>query len=145
DVFLLSAGVAGLTCRGNTAHFLQYWSATLLAGTPLAGAIVWSPPWCILSRRLQRLAAALYGWTGICRLDCRLVVPISDEGLFPAENVKMTGVKYFGGQSPDHVVAYGAAVISAAGSGLSNIFEEQLEIRGARRYSVSKLRRYEVG
>lgn len=144
-VFLLSAGVAGLTCRGNTAHFLQYWSATLLAGTPLAGAIVWSRPWCILSRRLQRLGAALYGWTGICRLDGKLVVPISDEDLFPAENVKMNGVKYFGGQSPDHVVAYGAAVISAAGSGLSNIFEEQLEIRGARRYSVSKLRRYEVG
>lgn len=57
----------------------------------------------------------------------------------------MNGVKYFGGHTPDQVVAYGSAVISAAGSGLSKIFEEQLEIRGARRYSVSKLRRYEVG
>ena len=70
-----------------------------MAGTPLAGAIVWSRPWCILSRRLQRPGAALYGWTGICRLDGKLVVPISDEDLFPAENVKMNGVKYFGGQS----------------------------------------------
>ena len=71
------------------------------------------------------------------------MVPISDQDLFPGEGVKMNGVKYFGGHTPDQVVAYGSAVISAAGSGLSKIFEEQLEIRGARRYPVSKLRRYD--
>ena len=144
-VLLLSAAVAGLTCRGTTATFFQYWTAVLLAGTPLAGAVAWSRPWCILSRRLQARGAALYGWTGACRLSGKLVVPISDQDLFPGESVKMNGVKYFGGHTPDQVVAYGSAVISAAGSGLSKIFEEQLEIRGARRYSVSKLRRYEVG
>ena len=52
-VLLLSAAVAGLTCRGTTATFFQYWTAVLLAGTPLAGAVAWSRPWCILSRRLQ--------------------------------------------------------------------------------------------
>ena len=144
-VLLLSAAVAGLTCRGTTATFFQYWTAVLLAGTPLAGAVAWSRPWCILSRRLQARGAALYGWTGACRLSGKLVVPISDQDLFPGESVKMNGVKYFGGHTPDQVVAYGSAVISAAGSGLSKIFEEQLEIRGARRYPVSKLRRYEVG
>lgn len=144
-VFLLSAAVAGLTCRGSTAAYFQYWTAVLLGGTPLVGALAWSRPWCILSRRLQARGAALYGWTGACRLSGKLVVPVSDRDLFPGENLKMNGVKYFGGHTPDQVVAYGSAVISAAGSGLAKIFEEQLEIRGARRYSVSKLRRYEVG
>lgn len=145
-VFLLSAAVAGLTCRGSTAAYFQYWTAVLLGGTPLVGALAWSRPWCILSRRLQARGAALYGWTGACRLAAgKLVVPVSDRDLFPGENLKMNGVKYFGGHTPDQVVAYGSAVISAAGSGLAKIFEEQLEIRGARRYSVSKLRRYEVG
>ncbi len=144
-VLVLSAAVAGLTCRGSAPTFFQYWTAVLLAGTPLAGAVAWSRPWCILSRRLQARGAALYGWTGACRLSGKLVVPISDQDLFPGESVKMNGVKYFGGHTPDQVVAYGSAVISAAGSGLSKIFEEQLEIRGARRYPVSKLRRYEVG
>lgn len=144
-VLLISAGVAGLTCRGSAADFFQYWAATLLAGTPLAGPIAWARPWAILSRRLQSWGAALYGWPGACRLSGKLAVPISDQDLFPGENVKMNGVKYFGGHTPDQVVAYGAAVISAAGSGLTDIFNEQLEIRGARRYNVSKLRRYEVG
>ncbi len=56
-VLLLSAAVAGLTCRGTTATFFQYWTAVLLAGTPLAGAVAWSRPWCILSRRLQARGA----------------------------------------------------------------------------------------
>lgn len=144
-VFLLSAAVAGLTCRGSTAAYFQYWTAVLLGGTPLVGTLAWSRPWYLLSRRLQARGAALYGWTGACRLAGKLVVPVSDRDLFPGDNVKMNGVKYFGGHTPDQVVAYGSAVISAAGSGLAKIFEEQLEIRGARRYSVSKLRRYEVG
>ena len=149
--FLRPGGAPALrSCGGpdlprDHRHLLPVLDRSALGWDAPGGAVAWSRPWCILSRRLQARGAALYGWTGACRLSGKLVVPISDQDLFPGESVKMNGVKYFGGHTPDQVVAYGSAVISAAGSGLSKIFEEQLEIRGARRYPVSKLRRYEVG
>lgn len=144
-VALFSLLTAGLTCKGDVPTFFQYWVITLLAGTPLLGTITWTRPWAILSRRLQDRGAALYGWAGACRLRGKLAVPVSDSDLFPKDNLKLNGVKFFGGQSPDRVVAYGAAVLSAAGSGLTPLFNEQMELRNARRYAVTSLRRYEAG
>lgn len=144
-VFLISAVIAGLTCGGDIPTLFQYWTAMLLAGTPILGTIIWFRPWAILNRRLQEQNAALYGWVGACRLRGKLVVPISDQDLFPRDNIKLNGVKYFGGQVPDRVVAYGSAVIEAAGSGLAPLFQEQMEIRAARRYALTKFRRYESG
>ena len=59
----------------------------------------------------------------------------------------MNGVKYFGGHTPDQVVAYGSAVISAAGSGLSKSLKNSwkfavLAVPGvqAARYEVRRRR-----
>lgn len=144
-VLLISALIAGFTCGGDIPTFLQYWTAIALAGTPLLGSVAWYRPWAILNRRLQEQGASLYGWTGARRLCGKLAVPVSDQDLFPRDNIKLNGVKYYGGQAPDRVVAYGAAVIEAAGSGLAPLFQEQMEIRAARRYALTKFRRYESG
>lgn len=141
----LSAVVAGMTVTGDTGLFFRNWTAVLLAGTPLMGALVSARPWAIAARRLKEKGAALYGWTGACRLSGKLAVLISDRDLFPRENLKLNGVKYYGGQPPDRVVAYGAAVLTAAGSGLAPVFEEQVRMRGARHQEASELRRYENG
>ncbi len=141
---LLSLAAAAFTADGSRDLFLQYWSAILLAGSPLLGGVIWSRPWVILSRRLRDRGAALYGWSGAKALCDKLVVPISDRDLFPRENLKLNGMKFFGGGTPDRVVAYGAAVLSAAGNNLAPIFDEQMKIRGARRYAVTQLRRYDT-
>lgn len=144
-LLLLSAAGAGLTCQGNLERFVQNWTAILLAGIPVLSFVTVSRPWAILTRRLQKLGAALCGWEGARRLAGSLVVPVSDYDLFPPGSLKMNGVKFFGLQAPDKVVSYGAAVTSTAGSGLQEIFREQMELRNARRYVVGKLRRYENG
>ncbi len=143
-VILLSLGAAAFTADGSRDLFLQYWSAILLAGSPLLGGVIWSRPWSILSRRLRDRGAALYGWSGAKALCDKLVVPISDNDLFPKDNLKLNGMKFFGGGTPDRVVAYGAAVLSAAGHTLAPIFDEQMKIRGARRYAVTQLHRYDT-
>lgn len=144
-LLLLSAAGAGVTCQGDLERFVQNWTAIVLAGIPVFSFVTVSRPWAILSRRLQKLGAALCGWEGARRLAGSLVVPVSDYDLFPPGSLKMNGVKFFGLQAPDKVVSYGAAVTSAAGSGLQEIFREQMELRNARRYVVVKLRRYENG
>lgn len=104
-VFLLSAAVAGLTCRGSTAAYFQYWTARA-PGRDASGGY---------SGLVQALVPPLpppagpgrgpcMGWTGACRLAGKLVVPVSDRDLFPGDNVKMNGVKYFGGHTPDQVL-----------------------------------------
>lgn len=140
----LSLAAAAVTADGSRDLFLQYWSAMLLAGSPILGGVIWSRPWVALSRRLRDRGAALYGWSAAKALCSNLIVPISDKDLFPKDNLKFNGMKFFGGGTPDRVVAYGAAVLSAAKSGLAPLFEEQMNMRGARRYAVTQLRRYDT-
>lgn len=144
-LLIASTVVAGMTCGGDIGFLFRNWTAILLAGTPMVGALVSTRPWAIAARRLREKGAALYGWTGACRLSGKLAVLVSDRDLFPRENLKLNGVKYYGGQTPDRVVAYGAAVLKAVGSGLAPIFEDQVQLRGARRYDAAGLRRYESG
>ncbi len=143
-VIFLSLAAAAFNADGSRELFLQYWSAILLAGSPLLGSVIWFRPWVILSRRLRDRGAALYGWSGAKALCGKLIVPISDKDLFPKDNLKLNGMKFFGGGTPDRVVAYGAAVLSAAESGLAPLFDEQMKMRGARRYAVTQLRRYDT-
>lgn len=130
---------------GSADRFFLYWAASMLVGTPLMSFSCWSRPWSILSKRMRDRGAAFYGWPGVRRLCGKISVPVSDGDLFPKGNVKMNGMKFFNGQIPDRVVAFAAAVTAAAGSSLAPIFEKQLQERGGRRFSVTRLRRYDRG
>lgn len=144
-VVLAGLAIATLNFGGEWGKFFQYWTSAMLAGTPLMSFLIWSRPWAILAKKMKERGAAIYGWPGVRRLCGKVTVPVSERDLFPNGNVKMNGVKFFNGQLPDRVVAFGAAVTAAAGSALAPIFEEQMQLRAARRFSVSTLRRYDVG
>ncbi len=144
-LLVLSLVGAALAPSESAAAFCRNWTVILVSGTSLCGFLVWYRPWASLAAKLKDRGAAIYGWSGAVKMGGRLVVPISDEDLFPPEGLKLNGVKFYGGASPDRVIAYGAAVMEAVGGGLSSLFQTQLEQRGARRYTVSKLRRYDSG
>lgn len=144
-LLLLSLIGAALAPNEDAATFIRNWTVILVSGTSLCGFLVWSRPWAALAAKLKDKGAALYGWSGAGRMGGKIMVPISDEDLFPSDGLKLNGVKFFGGASPDRVIAYGAAVMEAVGGGLSALFQAQLEQRGARRYTVDKLRRYDSG
>ena len=145
-LLVLVAGLVGaiLSPRENTG-LLGNWLIISLAGTPLCGFLVVARPWSILARRLGEKGAALHGWVGAKRLSGKVCVPVSGKELFPGDHVKLNGIKYFGGANPDRVVSYMAAIMETVGSDIAHLFQEQVEIRGARRHMVSRFRRYESG
>lgn len=134
-----------LAPKEDGATFIRNWTVILVSGTPLCGFLVWYRPWASLAAKLKEKGAAMYGWSGARRMGGNLTVPIADEDLFPADGLKLNGVKFFGGASPDRVIAYGAAVMETVGGGLSALFQEQAEQRGCRRHTAEKVRRYDSG
>ncbi len=143
---LVFSGVfAGMYCKSSAGTFVHNFTAILLAGIPaLTFVMVWRP-WAILSKRLHGCGAAIAGWHGVQLLRGKLAVPVSDQDLFPAEKLKMNGTKFFGNCPPELVLAYGASVMEASGSGLSAMFNRQLAARNGKKYPVSNLKRYETG
>lgn len=144
-LLVLSILGAVLAPKEDGATFIRNWTVILVSGTPLCGFLVWYRPWASLAAKLKEQGAAMYGWSGARRMGGNLTVPIADEDLFPAGGLKLNGVKFFGGASPDRVIAYGAAVMESVGGGLSALFQEQAEQRGCRHYTAEKVRRYDSG
>jgi len=65
--------------------------------------------------------------------------------MFPAGTVKMNGVKFYGKRTPDDVVAYGTAIINAAGGVLVPLFNQLLDSRNGYHYDPDQLRCYPNG
>lgn len=140
----IAVGAAAGIINGISAS-LQAASVALLAAIPASFFISLSRPADILERRFNKIGTLLCGWDGISRLRKNLLFPLSHKDLFPAGTVKMNGVKFFGSRSPDEVVAYCAALISADGSGLVPLFDQLLESRNCHHLSTQNFVRYDGG
>ena len=124
---------------------VQVMAVSLLAAVPATAFIAQSRPTWILERRLHRLGTVLCGWQGVEGLAGKVVFPITFGDLYPMDAVRLNGVKYFGSYDPDSVVAYAAAVITAEGSGLANLFANVLDAHNGRHYDAYNLTHYENG
>lgn len=137
--------LGGLTCRGSFDRFTQSVTGILLAESPAWLLVAVSRPWANAAHRLKAHGAALSGWAGAKAARGKLAVPLSDRDLFPADKLRMNGMKLYPDVDPDQTIAYGAAAICASGSGLSGVFTELVERRNLRSCRVTNLRRYENG
>lgn len=150
DIYLLCALAAalvlsGLTCGGNFPAFARSFTGILLAGCPAWLLVAVSRPWSNAAHRLKAHGAALSGWAGARAARGKLAVPLSDRDLFPADKLRMNGMKLYPDVDPDQTIAYGAAAICASGSGLSGIFTELAQRRNLRTCRATNLRRYDNG
>ena len=136
----ITAGVYSGVAAG-----MRFFSASLLIAVPATSYIALSRPMAILERRLHRLGTVICGWQGVRGLNARGVFPISHEDLFPAGAAKLNGLKFYGSRNPDQVVAYGTAVIEAAGGSLAPVFIQLLDSRNGYHYQVEALRHYPHG
>ena len=140
----LAVGVAAGVMRGFSAG-TQVAAVSLLVAMPATAFVCHSRPAWLLERRLHRLGTVLCGWQGIEGLCGKTVFPLTFADMYPAEAVRLNGVKYFGSREPEQVVAYAAAVIEAEGSGLTGLFAQILDAHNGRHFDAYALEHYENG
>ena len=144
----IAAGVLHGMTQGVMAGIsigLQTAAVSLLAAVPASMFVTVSRPLAVLERRLHSLGAVLCGWRGIEGLSKKALFPVSHEDLLPGNTVKLNGVKFYGDRQSDQVVAYAAALVSAAGGALKPIFEHLLDSRNGIHYRVEQFRPYDNG
>ena len=151
SVYALIALLASIAI-GVTAGFLHGLSAAiqvaavcLLAAMPATAFITLSRPMAILERRLHSVGSVLCGWQGVEGLSGKVLFPLDHKDLFPANSMKMNGVKFYGSRDPDEIVAFCAALITAGGGGLEPLFAQLLSSRNGRHYDVENFRAYASG
>ncbi len=137
-------GIAAGVMNGFSAG-VQVTAVSLLAAIPASAFICQSRPAWILERRLHRLGTVLCGWQGVEGLSGKVVFPVTFEDICPTEAVRLNGVKYFGNREPEQVMAYAAAVVTADGCGLADLFAGLLDSHNGRHYDASDLLHYENG
>ena len=140
----LAIGIFAGVMEGISAG-VQVAAVSLLAAVPATAFIAHSRPAWVLERRLHRLGTVLCGWQGVEGLAGKTVFPLTFSDLYPADAVRLNGVKYFGSRDPDLVVAYTAAVVTAEGSGLANLFANVLDAHNGRHYDAYNLTHYDNG
>lgn len=140
----LAVGVAAGMLHGVFAG-IQVAAVTTLAAMPASMLITLSRPMAVLERRLHTLGTVLCGWQGVEALSGNAVFPLEHADLFPADTVKMNGVKFFGNRQPDEIIAYATALICAEGGNLAPVFEHLLESRNGMHYTAEAFTAYEDG
>ena len=124
---------------------LQALSAAVLVALPASAFVAVVRPMAVLEKRLSKLGTVLR-----CPEDASLVekqgfFPLTVKDLFPGDGAKLNGVRFYGGMTPDTVVAYTAALTTADGGSLAAPFEQLRANRNARVCKVEKFTGYPGG
>ena len=141
---LLFSAIASVG-KGRPELFLWCLSATLCASASLSGALAFTLPSRILSRRLAGVGAALAGWEGVRRQAKNTGILLSDTDLFPPGSVVMNGVKVFPNHPLDKVISVTATLVRETGSGLDRAFHELLRSQGTVYRKAEDVHLYEGG
>lgn len=131
--------------KGRPELFLWSLSASLCAAASLSGALAFTLPSRLLSRRLAGVGAALAGWEGIRRQAKNTGILLSDTDLFPPGSVVMNGVKVFPNHPLDKVISVTATLVRETGSGLDRAFHELLRSQGTVYRKAEDVRLHEGG
>ena len=124
---------------------LQVGVVCLLAALPVTIFVSQSRPAWILERRLRRLGTVLCGWEGVKGLCGKAVFPVTGNDLYPAESLRMNGMKFFGSREPEQVISYVAAVVGESDCGFQHLFTGLLDSHNGRHYDATQLTHYQNG
>ncbi|MBR4099312.1 MAG: hypothetical protein IKK44_04910 [Clostridium sp.] len=98
-----------------------------------------------MARRLSPGGAALAGWPGIVNSRHGDRVLITDLDLFPTGYVAFNGYKMLGSFPLEKVISYTATLIRDSGSGLTQMFYDQMRTEGGLYRKAEQLSCYEGG
>ena len=122
------SGVVCFTAR-PMAEFPWVLAALTGAGVQLSLPLTGALPLYYLSRRLERSGAAAAGYAGARAVARSGRILLTDDDLFPAGTVTLTGYKVYG-EERGRAVSYAASVAKAAGSSLAPLLDRQLTAEG---------------
>lgn len=142
-ISVAAAVLAGIRFQMHMA--IQVFATSLLLAAPATAFITLSRPAALLQRRLHKHGSVICGWSGVVGLSKAAVFPLTDKDLFPAGSAKMNGLKFYGSRTPDEVVAYAAALITADGGTMAPLFGQLLESRSGYHYDAENVRSYAGG
>ncbi len=105
-------------------------SALFSATAAFGGALAYGRAFHKTARRLTPIGAALAGWPGVAVSRRGACVLLTDGDLFPPGYVELNGFKVMPDYPAERVVAYTATLIRDSGSGLAQLFHDQLRSMG---------------
>jgi hypothetical protein len=140
-VLALYAGIA----KQRYSDIPFYLAALLTAATPLSASAAFALPFFSTARRLRKAGAAVAGWGGAEDLFTSDGTSVTDDDLFPPENISVSGVRVFDNVSPERAVRYTASMIAASGSGLARLFTKLASKQGSTLMKVDDFTCYEGG
>lgn len=129
----------------TTYSILWAWSLLLSVAVPAGAFISFHRPFAHMSAEHGKKGILIAGFGGVRSIRSAAYTGIVDGDIFPKEKITMGGVKLYDIQSIGIAASYGAAVMEAAGSGLSDLFTELRNQHQGRKYYVSQFKRYEGG
>lgn len=120
-------------------------SALFSATAAFGGALAYGRAFHKSARRLTPIGAALAGWPGVAASRRGTCVLLTDGDLFPPGYVELNGFKVMPDYPAERVVAYTATLIRDSGSGLAQLFHDQLRSMGGLLRRAGELTCHEGG
>ncbi|HIV20925.1 MAG TPA: hypothetical protein IAC81_02965 [Candidatus Scatomorpha stercorigallinarum] len=137
---LLAAAATGLWTR-----FFRIFAALACVSAPCAALIACPLPFSLLARRVFRSGASVAGWAGARDIGRAAHIVVTDTDLFPRSTVSIDSIRILEGTSPESIIAAAGSIISASGSGLSELFVDLMRRNGCTMQRVEDFACHEGG
>ena len=140
-VFSLIASVG----HGRPESFAGCFAAMTAMAASFPAALAYSLPFYIAAISAKKTGGAIAGWGGACDIYSADGALVTDDDVFPAGTVRLTGVKLFESAPQDKAIRYTASVIIESESCSARAFAELLKSQRLSALPVEDFSSYEGG
>ena len=140
-IFALIASVG----RGDSSSFAHSFGIMTAVCAAFPMAMTYALPFKYVASDLKNAGSAISGWGGACDIADADGTVITDEDVFPAGSVSLSGVKFFEGVNSQKALIDSCSLIISSECGISRIFAELLKSQGFRQKDVDAFTFYEGG
>ena len=140
-IFALIASVG----HGDSSSFAHSFGIMTAVCAAFPMAMTYALPFKYVASDLKNAGSAISGWGGACDIADADGTVITDEDVFPAGSVSLSGVKFFEGVNSQKALIDSCSLIISSECGISRIFAELLKSQGFRQKDVDAFTFYEGG
>ncbi|MBR6259169.1 MAG: hypothetical protein IKR21_03055, partial [Oscillospiraceae bacterium] len=131
--------------KGRPGAFAYAFASMTAMAASFPAALSYSLPFSLAAVTAKKSGGAVAGWGGACDIYEADGALITDDDIFPAGTVRISGVKLFEGVSQELAVRYAASLIITADTGSARAFSELLKSQRLTKAPVRDFACYEGG